>query len=47
MEAAKRVACEQRGIMNDHNFALPAVSIIMIQAKSPTVTLPDCVRPKV
>jgi hypothetical protein len=31
----------------DHNFALPAVSVIMTGVNSPTISLPDCVRPLV
>ena len=41
------VQCEQRGIMNDHNFAHPTASIITVEVKSPTITLPECVRPNV
>ena len=33
-----------REIMNDHNFAHPAVSTIMVGVKSPTIILPGCVR---
>jgi len=38
--------CEQREIMNDHDFAHPTVSTITVEVKSPTITLPECVRRK-